>query len=983
MPRLYHSAATLLPDGRVFSTGGNDYATPESFSPPYLFKGARPTMSGVPATIGYGQHFGVQSPDAAAIRKVTLIRITSVTHAFNMNQRLNVLSFTPGSGTLDIVAPATANVAPPGHYLLFLVNANGVPSVGGVVRLDAAVPPGATLTSLAQLGPAGGPAFTLTVTGSNFANGATVRWSGGSRTTTFVSASQLTAAITAADIAVAGTAQVTVVNPNGGLSNALPFATTSTSCPCSIWPSTATPAVAANPDPSSVEIGVRFQSDTAGYIKGIRFYKGAGNTGPHTGKLWTASGTLLASATFSGETASGWQEVRFATPVAITANTTYVASYYAPSGFFSYTVPYFTSQVTSPPLRALANGDGGGNGLYRYGAGGGFPTSTSNAANYWVDVVFDYNAGSAPTLTALAPSSAAAGGPGFTLTVTGANFVSGATVRWNGSNRTTTFGSASQLTAAIPAADIRRRGDRAGDRGQSRHEPLECAAVHDQRGPDADLTLAQLGASRGAGVHADGDGHELREWRERAVEWREPDDDVREREPADGGDPGGRHRGRGDRAGDRGNPDTSLSNALPFTTTAGPTLTALSPSSAPAGGPGFTLTVTGTNFVSGASVRWNGGNRTTTFVSASQLTAAIPAADIAVAGTAQVTVANPGGSLSNALPFTTTSPSTLCPCSIWTSAATPAVAANPDRPAWKSACGSRATAPGTSRASGSTRAGQHGPAHGQVVDGERDVAGLGDLQRGDGERVAGSPVRHAGGDHREHDVRGLVLRALGILLVYGPLFHLAGHQSAAPCAGERGRRWQRAYRYGAGGGFPTSTSNAANYWVDVVFDDNAGSGRPTLTALSPSSAAAGGPGFTLTVTGELREWCERAVEWQQPHDDVRQRQPADGGDPGGRHRGRGDRAGDRGQSRHEPLECAAVHDHRGPDAERPLAQLGAGRGAGVHPDGDGHELREWCERAVEWREPDDDVREREPADGGDPGGRHRRRGDGAGDRGQS
>ena len=95
-------------------------------------------------------------------------------------------------------------------------------------------------------------------------------------------------------------------------------------------------------------------------------------------------------------------------------------------------------------------------GVYRYGAGGGFPTSTFNSANYWVDVVFDTTAGSGsgPTLTALSPSSAPAGGPGFTLTVTGANFVSGATVRWNGSNRTTTFGSASQLTAAIPAADI-------------------------------------------------------------------------------------------------------------------------------------------------------------------------------------------------------------------------------------------------------------------------------------------------------------------------------------------------------------------------------------------------------------------------------------------------------------------------------------------------------------------------------------------------
>ena len=103
-----------------------------------------------------------------------------------------------------------------------------------------------------------------------------------------------------------------------------------------------------------------------------------------------------------------------------------------------------------------------------------------------------------------------------------------------------------------------------------------------------------------------------------------------------------------------------------------PTLSALSPSSAPAGGPAFTLTVTGANFVSGATVRWNGGNRTTTFVSASQLTAAIPAADIAGAGTAQVTVVNPDRSLSNALPFTTTA----APTAVLSSAAATGVNAD-------------------------------------------------------------------------------------------------------------------------------------------------------------------------------------------------------------------------------------------------------------------------------------------------------------------
>ena len=163
--------------------------------------------------------------------------------------------------------------------------------------------------------------------------------------------------------------------------------------PTSIWSGSVTPGTLTDSDTSPVELGVKFRADTNGFITGIRFYKSTANTGTHLGRLWTASGTQLASATFTNETASGWQQVTLASPVAVTANTTYVASYYAPVGRYSVDDNYFTTAgVDNPPLHALANGVSGGNGVYRYGTGGGFPTSTFAASNYWVDVVFDTTA---------------------------------------------------------------------------------------------------------------------------------------------------------------------------------------------------------------------------------------------------------------------------------------------------------------------------------------------------------------------------------------------------------------------------------------------------------------------------------------------------------------------------------------------------------------------------------------------------------------
>ncbi|HZX95242.1 MAG TPA: galactose oxidase-like domain-containing protein [Myxococcales bacterium] len=141
--RGYHSVAVLLPDGRVLSAGSTGTFTAQVFSPPYLFKGTRPSMSSAPASISYGQAFDVATADAARISQVTLVRLTSVTHSFNMNQRFNRLTFTATATGLSVKAPDRPELAPPGHYFLFVLDGAGIPSVGRVVRLGgtAASPP--------------------------------------------------------------------------------------------------------------------------------------------------------------------------------------------------------------------------------------------------------------------------------------------------------------------------------------------------------------------------------------------------------------------------------------------------------------------------------------------------------------------------------------------------------------------------------------------------------------------------------------------------------------------------------------------------------------------------------------------------------------------------------------------------------------------------------------------------------------------------
>ncbi len=147
--RAYHSVSILMPDGTVLHGASGDADIPatttpyparrnhEIFSPPYLFKGARPTITNAPATVGYGQSFEVETPAAAQITKVRWVRLGSVTHAFDANtMALSVDDFTAGDGGITVTAPPNPNVAPPGHYMLFVLNRNDVPSAGRIIKVQ-------------------------------------------------------------------------------------------------------------------------------------------------------------------------------------------------------------------------------------------------------------------------------------------------------------------------------------------------------------------------------------------------------------------------------------------------------------------------------------------------------------------------------------------------------------------------------------------------------------------------------------------------------------------------------------------------------------------------------------------------------------------------------------------------------------------------------------------------------------------------------
>jgi hypothetical protein len=273
------------------------------------------------------------------------------------------------------------------------------------------------------------PAAPTEVSAAGKSSGAVVTWTaagnGGSAITGYTVTPYLGAEALAATTAPAGATSATIgslangsvytfkVTATNAIGNSPQSSASSAVTPYDSIFDLATPGTVDAGQGNPVNLGVKFRSDVAGLVNGIRFYKAAANTGTHIGSLWSATGNLLAQATFTNETASGWQQVTFSPPVQIQPNTTYVASYLAPAGHYSANGPNLAAGVDNPPLHAES---GTTNGVYTFSSELKFPTSSYQSSNYWVDLLFTPEA--APTVPSVPTAVTASAGPGSTITVT-------------------------------------------------------------------------------------------------------------------------------------------------------------------------------------------------------------------------------------------------------------------------------------------------------------------------------------------------------------------------------------------------------------------------------------------------------------------------------------------------------------------------------------------------------------------------------------
>jgi hypothetical protein len=492
------------------------------------------------------------------------------------------LSSTTGTSVTISGTPTSAGIY---SYTVQFTDSSPPPQPALQVYAGVISPPAAPVPTITSITPssatATAPGFTLTVNGTNFSSGSTVRWNASGLTTSFVNANQLRAAVPASLLTTPGTAQITAAT-TGVASNAVPFAVLAAPTISSVSPTSAAaggPAFTLTVNGSDFASGATVQWNgtplattvvnanqlTAAATPNLLLFAG-------TAQITVASGGVISSLVNfnvtptisslnpSSATAGG---PAFTLTVNGTGFTTGTAVQW--NGAALATSVISDTQVTAPVLANLIAAPGTAQVTVLSN------TLTTNAVSFTI--------ASGPTIGSIAPTTATAGGPAFTLTVNGSGFQSGAVVRWNGTQLATTLVSSSRLTASVPANLI------------------------------ATVGTAQITAVSG-GV---------------------------------------------------------TSNAVTFTVVGAPVISTITPNTAIAGGPQFTLTVNGTGFSSSSVVNWNTTALSTKFISATQLTASVSAALIASAGTAQITVVS-GSVASNAVRFIATSPPVIT--SISPSAAT-------------------------------------------------------------------------------------------------------------------------------------------------------------------------------------------------------------------------------------------------------------------------------------------------------------------------
>ena len=418
--RLVSPVAVSGSGTAIAATGSGTTVTinPTSVSPSLSALSCSPTTVTAPGPSQCTVALSGPAPSAATVS----IGWTSTAATVLAPSSVTVGAGATSAGFTVQISSATASTSVQVTASLSSVTKTVTISVTPTTTVGVAISP-----TTAALAPGGTQQFTATMTGSS---NNPVTWSLSSPIGSISEAGLYTAPASVATQQTVTVLATSVADPtkSAGASviiNPTPLGPTTA---VSFWSPTATPGTASDPDSSSTELGLGFSTSVAGSVAGVRFYKGPSNTGIHVGHLWTSTGTLLASVTFTNETASGWQQANFSTPVTINADTVYVISYLAPNGGYADDQNYPWSTLSATPLSV----SGATPGVYAYGSGPAFPASTWNASNYWVDVVFNpATAPTSPITVSISPSSVTLGPGGtqqFSATVSG---TSNTAVTWS------------------------------------------------------------------------------------------------------------------------------------------------------------------------------------------------------------------------------------------------------------------------------------------------------------------------------------------------------------------------------------------------------------------------------------------------------------------------------------------------------------------------------------------------------------------------